>query len=143
MNIQEVALRTGLSAHTIRFYEKSGVLPKVLRSDSGIRNFTEADVTFLEFISGLRKTGMSLPDIAEFTEDGCILERLQANSMPSSSVKRRVTILMNHRDKLLQQQREIEMVIDAVTQKLTYYESYLNRPDEDEDTSSRGSLSQR
>jgi DNA-binding transcriptional MerR regulator len=49
MNIREVAERTGLSAHTIRFYEKNGLLPKIRRSEGGIRQFTESDVVFLQF----------------------------------------------------------------------------------------------
>jgi MerR family transcriptional regulator, aldehyde-responsive regulator len=73
MNIREAAERTGLSAHTIRFYEKNGLLPKIRRSESGIRQFSETDITFLKFVSALKKTGMSLEDIAKFTQDGCIL----------------------------------------------------------------------
>lgn len=127
MNIRDVAERTGLSAHTIRFYEKSGVLPKVHRSESGVREFTEADVTFLEFVSALRRTGMSLQDIGEFTQDGCILERLESNDKPVESVKRRISILQSHQQKLVTQRHEIEMLIDAVQQKLEFYEGYLER----------------
>lgn len=127
MNIREVAERTGLSAHTIRFYEKSGVLPKVHRADTGVREFTESDVTFLEFVSALRKTGMSLQDIGEFTRDGCILERLESNDKPVASVKRRISILKDHHKKLVEQRREIEMFIDAVSQKLEFYDGYLAR----------------
>lgn len=115
MNIREVAERTGLSAHTIRFYEKSGVLAKVHRADTGVREFTESDVTFLEFFQALRRTGMSLQDIGELTRDGCILERLESNDKPVTSVKRRISILKDHHKKLVEQRREIEMFIDAVS----------------------------
>jgi MerR family transcriptional regulator, aldehyde-responsive regulator len=40
MAIQEVAEQTGISAYTIRFYEKSGVLPPIQRTENGIRQFT-------------------------------------------------------------------------------------------------------
>jgi DNA-binding transcriptional MerR regulator len=69
MTIQDVAEQTGISAYTIRFYEKSGVLPRIKRRPNGIRQFTEADVTFLRFLIQLKQTGMSLEDIMEFTED--------------------------------------------------------------------------
>jgi len=127
MHIRDVAERTGLSAHTIRFYEKSGVLPKVHRSVTGVREFKESDVTFLDFVSALRKTGMSLQDIREFTQDGCILELLQSNDMPVDSVKRRITILKNHHKKLEEQQHEIEILIEAVKRKLEHYDGYLVR----------------
>lgn len=125
MNIQEVAVRTGISAYTIRFYEKSGLLREIHRSDTGVRQFTESDVTFLQFISTLRRTGMSLQNIAEFTQDGCILERLKSSNIPVESIHRRVSILESHREKLLEQQRELEKLIDAVNQKLEFYHTYL------------------
>jgi DNA-binding transcriptional MerR regulator len=68
-NIQEVAEKTGISAYTIRFYEKSGVLPHIQRAENGVRQFSEADVNFLLFLMELKKTGMSLEEITEFTEE--------------------------------------------------------------------------
>lgn len=58
MNIKEVAERTGLSAHTIRFYERSGLFPKIRRSESGVRDFSDSDVNFLLFMAALKKTGL-------------------------------------------------------------------------------------
>ncbi|MEH6975442.1 MULTISPECIES: hypothetical protein [Bacillus] len=43
-----------------------------------MRQFTDSDVNFLIFIGTLKKTGMSLEDISEFTKEGCILERLES-----------------------------------------------------------------
>lgn len=132
MNIKEVAVRTGLSDHTIRFYEKSGVFPKIKRSKNGIREFTESDVNFLIFISKLKKTGMSLEDIADFTKEGCILERLESHQIPVKSVKNRLSILKEHQLKLLEQKRTLELFIEAVNQKMTYYERYLENTDKRE-----------
>ncbi|MDU0073536.1 MULTISPECIES: MerR family transcriptional regulator [Bacillus] len=77
MNIKEAVERTGLSAHTIRFYEKSGLI-QIKRTAGVIRQFTDSDVNFLIFIGTLEKTGMYLEDISEFTKEGCILERLES-----------------------------------------------------------------
>ncbi|WP_348624505.1 MerR family transcriptional regulator [Paenibacillus peoriae] len=125
MNIKEVAQRTGLSAHTIRFYERSGLFPKIKRSKNGIREFTDSDVNFLIFMATLKKTGMSLEDISEFTKDGCILERLESGEMPKEPVSNRLSILMDHRNKLIEQQHDIELFITAVTQKISFYERYI------------------
>ena len=127
MNIQEVAGRTGLSTHTIRFYEKTGLVPTIHRSETGVRQFTETDVNFIQFIVSLRKTGMSLQDIAEFTQDGCILERLQSNDIPLESINRRVSILEGHREKLMTQHRDLERLLYAVSQKLEFYQAYIVR----------------
>ena len=125
MTIQEVAERTGISAYTIRFYEKSGILPRIQRTQGGIRQFTEADVTFLLFLIELKRTGMSLEEIAEFTEDGCLLERLQQGDIPQQPVERRITILRKHEQRLYEQRHQLDYLLDAVTQKIQFYEQYL------------------
>lgn len=125
MNVAELAERTGLSPHTIRYYDRMGLLPAVQRSRSGARQFSESDVTFLQFIVGLKRTGMSLEEIIEFTADGCILERLQQGTIPTGSVAKRTAILQQHRERLLEHQRELERLLDAVDQKLAYYGRYM------------------
>lgn len=125
MNVSEVAAQTGLSPHTIRYYDQLGLLPAVQRSRGGSRQFTESDVRFLRFVIGLKKTGMSLEEIAEFTEDGCILERLQQGVMPVPAVSRRLSILQQHRERLLQQRQELDLLLEAADQKIAYYERYI------------------
>lgn len=130
MNVAEVATRTGLSPHTIRYYDKMGLLPPVERSSSGARQFSEGDVAFIQFLIGLKKTGMSLEEIAHFTADGCILERLQQGIMPTESVAKRVSILTEHRERLLEQRRELDFLLQVADEKLGYYERYLTEKDE-------------
>jgi len=125
MTIQEVAEKTGISAYTIRFYEKSGILPRIQRTQGGIRQFTEADVTFLLFLVELKRTGMSLEEIAEFTEDGCLLERLQLGDIPQQPIERRITILRKHEQRLSEQRRQLDYLLGAVAQKLQFYERCL------------------
>ncbi len=125
MTIQEVAEKTGISAYTIRFYEKSGILPRIQRTEGGIRQFTEADVTFLLFLMELKRTGMSLEEIAEFTEDGCLLERLQQGDIPQQPIGRRITILRKHEQRLYEQRRQLDYLLGAVAQKIQFYERCL------------------
>ncbi|MGH2460197.1 MAG: MerR family transcriptional regulator, partial [Chloroflexota bacterium] len=109
MTIQEVAEQTGVSAYTIRFYEKTGVLPPIRRRPNGIRQFTEADVAFLRFLVQLKQTGMSLEDIMEFTEDGCMLERLRrGDAFPPLVAEKRMAILRRHRQHLHEQRRILD-----------------------------------
>ena len=125
MTIQEVAEQTGISTYTIRFYEKIGVLPHIKRLPNGIRQFTEADVVFLQFLVQLKQTGMSLEDIMAFTEDGCMLERLQrGDALPQFIVEKRVAILQHHQQQLYEQQHTLEMLLLAVQQKLDFYKQY-------------------
>lgn len=67
MKIAEVSEACGLSAHTIRFYEKSGMLPKIERSSDGHRRFTPRHLEWLTLLYWLRETGMSLEQMRRFT----------------------------------------------------------------------------
>jgi MerR family transcriptional regulator, aldehyde-responsive regulator len=129
MTIQEVAEQTGISAHTIRFYERAGVLPRIKRMPNGIRQFSEADVVFLNFLVQLKRTGMSLEDIMEFTEDGCMRERLErGDDIPQLVVEKRIAILRRHQQQLYEQRSCLDTLLMAVEQKLDFYEHYQNNP---------------
>jgi MerR family transcriptional regulator, aldehyde-responsive regulator len=129
MTIQEVAEQTGISPYTIRFYEKTGVLPHIKRLSNGVRQFTEADVAFLRFLIQLKQTGMSLEDIMEFTEDGCMLERLQrGDPIPQFVVEKRLTILRRHQQSLYDQRHNLDSLLIAVEQKLNFYEQRQQQP---------------
>lgn len=66
--IKDVSKRTGMSAHTLRYYDKRGLLTFVKRSESGIRLFTEDDFDSLYTIHCLKESGMSLARIKEFMD---------------------------------------------------------------------------
>lgn len=63
MNIQEAAEVSGLTSHTIRFYETKGVLPRPPRQPNGYRHYTEEHVTTLRLAKGLRELGLPLSDV--------------------------------------------------------------------------------
>jgi MerR family Zn(II)-responsive transcriptional regulator of zntA len=63
LKISEVANKTGLSAHTLRFYEKNGLIHASERSDAGYRLYSESDVRKADFIRTARNIGFSLEDI--------------------------------------------------------------------------------
>ena len=86
--IGEVAELTGMSIHTLRYYEKLGLLPPPTRN-SGIRQYTEGDVRLLKFLYSLKQTGMSLEEIAEFASDGCIIEEIRQKKRGSTSESKR------------------------------------------------------
>ncbi|MFJ5550558.1 MerR family transcriptional regulator [Streptomyces sp. NPDC093225] len=66
--IREVAERTGLSQHTLRWYERIGLMPHVDRTHSGQRRFTDKDLNWLAFVGKLRATGMSVADMVRYAE---------------------------------------------------------------------------
>lgn len=66
MRIKEFAAACGLSAHTLRYYEKIGLLPRVERTDSNHRRYTEQDVQWIIFIKRLKATNMPLAEIQRY-----------------------------------------------------------------------------
>ena len=145
LTIQEVAERTGLSAHTIRYYEKSGVLPRVQRTASGIRQFTEVDMASLRFISDYKKAGMPLEEIKEIivgiTQYGCILEQFEHGEITEQSFLKRLALLREHRQRLIAQRDHFDHMLAAVNQKIGLYEQQANKEkekDTDSDENSDG-----
>lgn len=68
MRISEAASRSGLSIDTIRFYEKSGLLPSIGRGADGRRWFSSENVEWLVLLSSLRDTGMPMKTMQHFAE---------------------------------------------------------------------------
>ncbi|MGW5850606.1 MerR family transcriptional regulator [Streptomyces sp. NPDC055254] len=66
--ISEVEARTGLTQHTLRWYERIGLMPHVDRSHSGQRRFSDKDLDWLALVGKLRATGMSVADMVRYAE---------------------------------------------------------------------------
>ncbi|MFC5447452.1 MerR family transcriptional regulator [Paenibacillus aestuarii] len=66
LTIKKMADTTGTSAHTLRYYEKAGLLASIARSSNGYRLYSEADVAWIEFLQRLKATGMSIQQMQQF-----------------------------------------------------------------------------
>lgn len=91
VNIGSAAELSGISAKMVRHYESLGLLPRVARTDSGYRQYSEADVRTLQFIKRSRDLGFSMAEIAE------LVTLWQNRRRTSASVKR---IAQKHVDEL-------------------------------------------
>lgn len=65
LKISELSEQTGLSAHTLRYYEKHGLINASTRSDAGYRFYSDSDVRRVQFVKTARNTGFSLDDIGQ------------------------------------------------------------------------------
>jgi len=101
-SIKQVSLRTSLPTHTLRYYEKEGLLPNVNRSEGGIRRFSDDDLEALELICCLKSTGMPIKKIKEFVE---------LSAMGGQTLKKRCEILHEHK-------RAVEEEIKAMEKHL-------------------------
>ncbi len=113
LRIGQVSDRTGLSAHTLRFYEQQGLLPDAVRRDgSGHRVFTEEQVQWLLVCVKMRSSGISLPDIRRYTQ-------LQHDG--SDTVPERYEILCRHQQKVRAQLAELQQVLGIIERKVSLY----------------------
>ena len=120
--VGEMAKCLGVPSSTLRYYDKEGLLPFVERSSNGIRVFHEKDYEWLQIISCLKKTGMSLKDIRKYISlamegDGTIDERLE--------------LFKNQRKALEAQMAELQCAMDVLNFKCWYYETAIADGNED------------
>ena len=67
-DIAEVAFKTGLTAHTLRYYERAGLVRDPRRDSAGRRRYTDGEVNWLLFLTRLRSTGMPIRVVREYVE---------------------------------------------------------------------------
>lgn len=116
MKIGEVAKITGLSQHTLRFYDKSGLLPKIAKTRGGVRDFDQRDLNTLAMIECLKKTGMPLVDIKQFI-NWC--------AQGDKTIKQRHEMFTERRHAVEKQLIEIQKTLKIVEFKEKYYAKAL------------------
>jgi DNA-binding transcriptional MerR regulator len=114
--IEEAAHRTGITTHTLRYYERIGLLDPVGRAPSGHRRYTEGDIGLIEFLTCLRQTGMPIRGMQHFME----LARAGDGTIPD-----RVAALVDHREALAEQLALLRRHFEALTGKIEYYRALL------------------
>jgi DNA-binding transcriptional MerR regulator len=110
--ISEVADLTGLSAHTLRWYERIGLMPHVDRSHTGQRRFTNRDLDWLGFVGKLRLTGMPVADMVRYAE----LVRLGEHTFPQ-----RQELLESTRRDVLRRIAELQDTLAVLDHKIDTY----------------------
>ncbi|MDF2533273.1 MAG: transcriptional regulator MerR family [Clostridia bacterium] len=112
--VSEISKKFNISPHTLRFYDKEGLLPFVERSESGIRMFKEADFESLFMIECLKKSGMSIKDIRAFM-DWC--------TQGDESINQRLNMFREQQKKVIVQIKELQATLDLINFKCWYYET--------------------
>ncbi|MFI9326032.1 MerR family transcriptional regulator [Kitasatospora sp. NPDC052868] len=110
--ISEVAEASGLTAHTLRWYERIGLLDPVDRSASGRRRYCDADLHRLAFLGRLRLTGMSVADMLRYVE--------LARSGEQTLEDRR-DLLVAHREEVRQRIADLHATLAVIDYKIDLY----------------------
>lgn len=126
--IRQVAEMTGFSPDTLRYYEKVSLLEPVRRGTGRVRMYSDDDVYALTALKCLKKTGLTLEDIKEFLKEGCIIENDSlAQNGGDTAILKRVRILSEHLERMEEQRRELDDIIQRTKQKLRFYTELLQK----------------
>lgn len=117
LTIQQVAEATGLSVHTLRYYERIGLIHSIGRAENTHRRYTQDDIGWIEFLNKLRGTGMSIQQMVEYAE----LQRQGDISLPQ-----RVDMLKQHRSEVEQHLDQVYEYLKVIRYKIDYYQSVLD-----------------
>jgi DNA-binding transcriptional MerR regulator len=103
LSIQQVSARTGISCHTLRYYERMGLILDINRIPSGHRRYDDNDLEWIAFLKQLKATGMPLVQMQYFA---------QLRRQGKSTAKQRREMLEAHRQTVI---RQIQMLNDSLT----------------------------
>ena len=118
MRITEVSKKYELSADTLRYYERIGLIPPVNRNSSGIRDYTEEDCSWVYFIKCMRNAGLSIEVLAEY-----VTMFQQGNE----TIKARKKLLIEQRCLLDERIKEMQKVLERLDNKIDGYEERVEK----------------
>ncbi len=113
MRISEVSEQCGVSADTLRYYERIGLLPPVNRNNGGIRDYGELDLRRVSFIKCMRSAGLPIEILIQYFE--LVLEG-------DKTIEARKDILVEQREQLLTRMKEMQETLDLLDYKISVYE---------------------
>jgi len=116
-SISEVAKKLNLTAYTLRYYDKEGLMPFVKRTPSGTRQFKDSDVEALKIIECLKSTSMPIKEIKHFI-DWC--------SIGDSTLQERYDMFLERKAIVAAQIKELEQAMELLEHKCYYYKTALD-----------------
>lgn len=114
MTISEVSKKYNLTADTIRYYERIGLIPTVHRNQSGNRDFLEEDCNWVEFIKCMRNAGLSIEALIDY---------VSMFQKGSDTVKARKNLLIEQRELLAERIKNMEATLERLDIKIDGYEA--------------------
>ena len=116
MKIAEVSEQYDISADTLRYYERVGLIPPVNRNGSGIRDYNELDLRRVEFIKCMRSAGLPVEVLTEY---------MALVQLGDETIEARKEILIEQRNVLAAKMNEMQKTLDLLNYKIEVYENAL------------------
>lgn len=117
LTIQQVALATGLSVYTLRYYERIGLIHPIGRAENTHRRYTTDDIGWINFLNKLRATGMSIQGMQDYAE----LQRRGDETLPE-----RIAMLKALRHKVELRMEELREHMGVLNYKIDLYEQIVS-----------------
>lgn len=128
-SISTISEMTNFSPHTLRYYEKVGILPRPERNHGKDRIYSQRDINYLKCIKTLKELNMPLEDIKEFIKEGCLLDKISNGENLRPPLNKRIRILSSHLKTLEQKKKDLEATIKLTKSKIKEYETLLSKED--------------
>jgi DNA-binding transcriptional MerR regulator len=116
LTISDAARATGVSAHTLRYYERAGLLDPIDRAASGHRRYAEEDIARIQFLTKLRSTGMPIRQIRQYAE-------LMRGG--DETHEERLALLEAHREAVRANLAETARNLELIDYKIDFYRERL------------------
>jgi DNA-binding transcriptional MerR regulator len=116
--IQEAAQQTGVSTHTLRYYERMNLLDPIDRDTNGYRQFTAYDLACVRFLTKLRATKMPIRQMQQFAE-------LRRRGI--STAQQRCLLLQQHYAAVVADQQELNHCLEVISKKIAYYKEVVEQ----------------
>lgn len=116
MTIAEVSKRYDISADTLRYYERIGLIPPVPRTKSGIRDYDEESCGWVELMKCMRASGVQIDALVEYV---ALFQR------GDETIDARKALLIQQRDLMMTRMAELQKSLDRLNHKIQHYEQGL------------------
>lgn len=116
MTIAEVSKRFDISADTLRYYERIGLIPAVPRTKSGIRDYDEASCGWIELMKCMRAAGVQIEALIEYV---ALFQK------GDETIGARKALLVEQRDQLAARMEEMQKSLDRLNDKIDRYDQGL------------------
>jgi len=116
VTISEVSKKYEISADTLRYYERIGLIPKIYRNGNGIREYTEEDCRWIEFVKCMRGAGIQVEALIEY---------IKLFQEGDSTIEARKKILIEQRDHLIDNIEKMQKALERLNFKVKRYETRI------------------
>lgn len=117
LTIQQAAAATGLSVHTLRYYERIGLIHPIGRAENTHRRYSPQDLGWIDFLTKLRATGMPIQQMLAYA----LLQRQGDATLPE-----RLEILKTHQRKVEAQLEALGEYLRVIRNKIEYYTGIIS-----------------